>query len=129
MSMIFFAISILCFAPAISALAAPAVVYSCVMSNGQKTPIQCQISWAGPSDYTVQSVLFTLAQDEERPIDEKVVQVGTMEARLVIQRIICGDLSLTAPFDGVDSPKTHWKFIIRSKKIESVNPASEVIEN
>jgi hypothetical protein len=48
--------------------------------------------------------------------------MGTWKAHGTIEEIRCGKLVLTAPFDGVTSPKKNWQFIVESDKIKSVKP-------
>jgi hypothetical protein len=113
------AICILYFVSTISALSAPPDVYSAVIHNAQDSPIECNIIWSKPSDDTLQSGLFTIEQKQNYYTDEKTIDMGTWQAHAIIKEIHCGDLVLTAPFEGVESPKTNWEFTVYSDKIVS----------
>jgi hypothetical protein len=117
--MIKFVICIVYIASTISALSAPPDVYSAVIYNTQDSPIECNIIWSKPEGLTLQSGLFTIENKQHFHAIEKTIDMGTWEARAVIEQIQCGDLVLKAPFEGVHSPKTDWKFTVHSDKIVS----------
>jgi len=129
MAIIYSAICILFFASTISAsirTAAPRDVYSAVIHNKQNSPIQCNIIWSPPSGPTLQSGLLTIAQNQNHLIGERQISMGTWKARAVIIEIDCGDLTLKAPFNGVNSPKTNWDFFVYSDEIVSGSTSSNV---
>jgi len=128
MSIIYSAISILFFASTISAsirIVAPRDVYSAVIHNKQNSPIQCNIIWS-PSSSIFQNSFFTIEQNKNHFISEQQIDMGTWKARASIVEIDCGDLSLKAPFDGVNSPKTNWDFFVYPNEIVSGSTSSNI---
>jgi hypothetical protein len=119
MSIINSAICILFLASTISALVAPPDVYSAVIHNNQNSPIECNIIWSKPSGHTLQSGLFTIETKQNFHTDEKTIDMGTWQAHAIIKEIHCGNLVLKAPFEGVESPKTNWEFVVHPDKIVS----------
>jgi hypothetical protein len=129
MSTIYFFICVLCFTSTISAIPAPAVVYSAVIYNTQNTSIQCNIGWLHPSGKTVQDNRFTVEKNNYYLINQKNVDLEEgWTAREIIQEIHCGELVLKSPFKKVHSPTSNWEFRVGSERIVSVGPSSYVPE-
>lgn len=123
MSIIHFTIGTLFVFMAVSALRAPADVYSAVIRNGQGKPVQCNVIWSKPTGQNLETGLFTVERDQPFLTNEKTVDMGTWTARASIQEIRCGKLVLTAPFDKVTSPTVNWKFLVQPDEILSVGPS------
>jgi len=119
MSIIYSAIYILFLASTISATIAPPHIYSAVIHNAQNSPIQCHIVWLKGADDKSQSDLFTIERSEKFFTGEKSIDMGSWQGRAVIDEIHCGDLALKAPFDGVNSPKQNWEFVVHPDEIKS----------
>ena len=129
MSIIYFAICTLFLVSTALAIRAPPVVYSAVIHNAQNSPVQCHIKWAKPESDSLESQLVTVEKNKDVFTDEKLIDMGTWKARAIIEEIRCGELVLTAPFDGVTSPSTNWQFIVESDKIKSVKSNDAYIKS
>ena len=123
MSIIHFTTGTLFLVVAVSALRAPADVYSAVIRNGQGKPVQCNVIWSQLAGQTLQTGLFTVEKDQHFVTNEKTANMGTWTARASIQEIRCGKLLLTAPFNKVNSPTTKWEFLVQPDEIVSVGPS------
>jgi hypothetical protein len=122
MSIIYVTIRTLFFVSTISALVAPAVIYSAVIHNDQNSLIQCKIIWSKLSN--LETSLFTVEKNNYYVVKENKFKNGGYEGHATIEEIQCGNLRLTAPFDKVDSPQNKWEFLVQSNKIVSVGPSS-----
>jgi len=122
MSIIYSSIFILFLSIKIStstSLVAPPDVYSAIIHNKQNSPISCNIAWSVPQGDAVESGLITIEKYQKYDTDEKIIPMGSWQARGIIKEIHCGDLVLQAPFDGVSSPKTNWDFYVYPNEIVS----------
>ena len=125
MSMLCYAVCILCSISAISTIPAPAVIYSAVIQNAQDGPIQCHVFWSTPLDDTLKSEVLTVKKSESYSVKEQTFNMGgTWTARGIVEKISCGNLVVTAPFDGVTGPDINWQFRVESNKILSVGPSA-----
>ena len=129
MSIIYTILSLLFLTSTISASVghvAPRDVYSASFYNKQNSPISCTIDWSTPADdQQLEHSEFTVDSKQHYFIDEKIISMGSWEARGAIKTITCGgQLTLNAPFDGVTSPTTNWKFFIYPNEIVSGQPNS-----
>lgn len=122
MSAIYFLLSLTIFLPIISSTPSPPVIYSAIIYNGQDSTIECKVTWLKPTEELLESNSFQIPVRKGYPIGEKLFDMGGWEARAVINKIDCGTVSVTAPFEGVTSPSINWRFVVRSKKIFSVKP-------
>jgi hypothetical protein len=122
MPRIYFVICILFFLSTISTQFAPPIVYSATIFNKQNSPIQCTIFWLQRSGDILQSDLFQIEPDDDYKANAISSNIGGLETRAIINEIRCGDLSLIAPFDGVESPSRDWIFAVQSNEILSLNP-------
>lgn len=124
MSIISVLLSLTFFLTTISTLPAPKVVYSAIIYNAQDTPIDCRVTWLKPTEELLQGDLFQIPQRKGFTIREKLFDMGTWEARGVIDKVQCGSLVLQAPFEAVTSPSVSWRFVVRPNKIYSIKPKS-----
>ena len=114
-------LTVLC-ATMISAALPPRDVYSAVIDNARDEAVSCQIIYSPLSDKQVQAERFLLTREKPHIVAERVASMGTWEARATIEKIICGDLTLSAPFNGVTGPSTNWRFRVEANRIVSVGP-------
>ncbi|CAF3019215.1 unnamed protein product [Rotaria sp. Silwood2] len=126
MLIVYFAIFTLCLASRISTLPAPAVVYSGVIYNAQKLPIQCHVFRSHPNGHLLKYRPFTIRKNEYRLIKKVTLNMGMWTAVAIITKIQCGNLVLTAPFDHVKSIERNWEFHVQPDKIISFGPSSYV---
>lgn len=103
----------------ISARPAPRIIYSAVIYNAQNSPITCSVVWSEPNDRTLESAPFTLGVNKYHLVEQKIIDMGGWEGSAIIRRINCGDLSLSAPFDKVNSPAKYWQFHVEENRIVS----------
>lgn len=129
MSKIYFAVCVLFLASTILAAMPPTDVYSAIIYNAQDSKISCRIVWSKPSNAEEEDGLFTIDKGKYYTVNEKQIDMGDWVARGAIHQIQCGDLVLTAPFDGVNSPSVNWKFRIESNEIVSVVSDSDSSEH
>jgi len=122
MSTIYFVIYILFLLLTISARPAPTIIYSAVIYNGQSSTIQCNVIWLVPSGSMLQSDPFSIRKGNIYQVNERIIDMGTWEARAIINKIQCGNLVLNSPFKGVSAPSVNWKFLVQSDRIVSVAP-------
>jgi len=114
----------------ISAALPPRDVYSAVIVNAKGSSVQCQIKWSEPkapitgSSSQIENVETTEAMRIEHLnsyiAPERRISMGSWTAGAVITKIICGDLSISAPFPGVNSPSKNWRFRVEKDRIVSV---------
>lgn len=126
MSTIFFLIGILCLLSTVPARPSPQIIYSAVIYNAQYSPIQCKVTWLKPSGDNLESDLFQIKSRRGYSIGENIFDMGSWEARAIINEIQCGDLVLTAPFKGVNEPSVNWIFVVRPNGIGSFNPKPDL---
>ncbi|CAF1419725.1 unnamed protein product [Rotaria magnacalcarata] len=124
MSMIYFAIFTLFLTSIISALPAPAIVYSAVIYNAQRSTIHCTVFRSQPSGSILSFGPFTIKKEKYQVIKEVTYDMGTWTAAARIEKIQCGNLVANAPFDNVTSPVQNWEFRVERNQIVSVGPIS-----
>lgn len=124
MSMTYKLVALLFLASAISAALPPRAVYSAVIENTQPQKIQCSITWSKSPNQPLETNLFTVERSQKHLAAEKEVSMGTWVARATIEKIRCGQMTISAPFDKVTGPSLNWRFIVRPNKIESVGPSA-----
>lgn len=128
MSMIYSIICSFVLLHVISAALPPKDVYSAVIINAQDSPIDCQVIWNKPDGNAFESNLFSIDEKMQHIVKEHVHQMDTWEARAAIEEIRCGQLSLKAPFEGVNSPRVNWHFTVTANEIISGEADSDTIK-
>lgn len=121
-STIYFLLSLAFFLPTILSTPSPQIIYSAIIYNGQDSPIDCKVTWLKPNQQLQESNSFQIPVKKGYPIEEKTFDMGGWEARAIINKIDCGSVSVTAPFEGVTNPSVNWRFVVRTKKIFSIKP-------
>lgn len=122
MSIIYSIIFVLFLALTISAISAPAIIYSATLQNVQSSSAKCRIVWLTPNN-TLTSTSVTIKAKKSYSTGEKKVNMGSYTAYEMIQEIHCGKHGLKAPFAGVSSPTFNWKFVIHWYAIISAGPS------
>jgi hypothetical protein len=124
MSTIYSAFYLLFLLSTISAVASPRIIYSAIIHNRQSSRIRCNVIWLVPSGATLQSDTFSIEVNDSYTVDEQIIDMGTWDARAVINSIQCDNLVLNAPFKGVQGPSVYWKFVVGWNRILSIQPNS-----
>ena len=124
MSTISVLLSLTFFLTTISALPAPKVVYSAIIYNAQDAHSDCKVTWLKPTEEILEGDLFGIPPRKGYAIREKLFDMGTWEARGIIDKVQCGSMVLKAPFEAVTGPSVSWRFVIRPNKIHSIKPKS-----
>jgi len=94
-------------------------IYSAIIQNKQYVPIRCTVSWEMlGSGAAVNPDVFTIDSMQSKIVNEKSLNMGTWTAVAPIKSIKCGNLVLSAPFEGAGIEKL-WKFSIESNRIVS----------
>lgn len=122
MSIIYFTVCILFFLLNISARPSPQVIYSATIYNRQDSTISCNVLWLQPSNEILESETFHIQENGNFTVNETIVNMGTWDARLIIDGIQCNGLKLKAPFRGVTAPSVNWIFVVQPNKIRSIKP-------
>lgn len=122
MSKLVLSIFFCCFFSRIFSRPAPAVIYSATIENTLPIGVQCRVVWSTPKENRVQSNFFLVKKYSHFAIPEQILDMGSWQARAIIEKIHCAEHELSAPFKYVDSPKLDWKFRITSQGILSVPP-------
>lgn len=96
-------------------LKAPGHVYSAVFKNSGDQDVHLQIEFAGSDSSHHEVVDVTVPKGGSQTVEEKSVSVGDHEQRKFIQKVTVKSANgttkeLTAPFEGVTSPKQNWEF-------------------
>lgn len=112
------------FSLAVSALPPPAVVYSAYIRNSLSSSVTCHVHWLDPAGEIFQGRRFSVGSNRTHFLPEKLVDMGTWEARGIIQRVRCGSSTLTAPFAKVTSPQLGWIFRVGPQGMVSVGASS-----
>ncbi|CAF1527474.1 unnamed protein product [Rotaria magnacalcarata] len=105
-------------------LRAPAIVYSAVIYNVQRSTIHCIVFRSQPSGPILSSGTFTIKNEKYQLIKEVTYHMGTWTAAAIIEKIQCGNLVVNAPFANVTSPVQNWEFRVERNQIVSVGPSS-----
>ncbi|CAF2976347.1 unnamed protein product [Rotaria socialis] len=129
MMMIYFAIFTLLLTSRISPLPAPAIVYSAVIYNAQRSTIHCTVFRSQPSGPKLSSGTYTIKKNEYELIKEVTYNMGTWTQAAIIEKIQCGHLVVNAPFNNVISPVQNWEFRVEKNKIVSVGLSSHNTNN
>ncbi|CAF3331057.1 unnamed protein product [Rotaria socialis] len=108
---------------------APAIVYSAVIYNAQRSKIKCTVFRPQPSGPMLSFGPLTIRKKEYHLIKEVTYDMGTWTAAAIIQKIQCGHLVVSAPFANVTSPVKNWEFRVEKNKIVSVGPSSYNADN
>lgn len=109
-----------------SAIPAPAPhVFSAIIHNKQSIPARCTITWEFENAPMPNRDVFTIASNDAKLVNERIIDMGSWAARAFIQKIECGSLSLAHPFAGVNSFEINWNFDIQPTEILSVGPSEE----
>jgi hypothetical protein len=124
MSTIYSTFYILFLLSTISAVTSPLIIYSAIIYNKQGSTIQCNVIWLVPSGALLQSDTFSIEENNSYIVHEQIIDMGSWDARAVINSIQCGDLVLNAPFKGVEGPSINWKFLVKWNRIFSIRPNS-----
>ncbi|CAF1635884.1 unnamed protein product [Rotaria sp. Silwood1] len=124
MLMIYVAIFTLFLASRISSLPAPSTLYSAVIYNARKTPIQCVTFWNSYSVPNFKIGPFTIQRNGYKVLSEVEFNFGSWRGAGIIKKIQCGKLILTAPFQNVRTATRNWEFRVQPNKIVSVGPSS-----
>ncbi|CAF2086677.1 unnamed protein product [Rotaria magnacalcarata] len=103
---------------------APAIVYSAVIYNAQRSRIHCTVFRSKPSGPTLTSTPITIGRNKYHLVKEVTYNMGTWTAAATIKKIRCGNLVLNAPFANVISPVKNWEFRVERNQIVSVGPSS-----
>ncbi len=96
-------------------LKAPGHVYSATLKNSSDNDVTVVVQYAGSDDSQSETVNVTVPKGGSAIVEEKSVQTGGYEQRKFIQKLtVTSDNGstneLTAPFQGVTSPKSGWEF-------------------
>ena len=100
-------------------------VFSAIIHNKQSIPTRCTITWEFDNAPMPDRDTFTIASNDAKLVNERIIDMGSWTARAFIQEIECGGLSVTHPFRGVDSFEMYWNFDIQPTEILSVGPSEE----
>jgi hypothetical protein len=68
----------------------------------------------------LQSAPFKILANNNYTVNETTIDMGTWEARAIINAIRCGNLVLNAPFQGVEGPSVYWIFVVGRTRIISI---------
>jgi len=96
-------------------LKAPGHVYSATLTNSSDDDVTVEVQYAGSDDSQNETVTVTVPKGGSQSLEEKSVQTGEHEQRKFIQNLTVTSANgttnqLTAPFEGVTSPKQNWQF-------------------
>jgi len=96
-------------------LRAPGHVYSATLTNSSDNDVTVEVQYAGSDESHNETVSVTVPQGGSQTLEEKTVQTGGHEQRKFIQKLTVTSENgaaqeLTAPFEGVTSPKQNWQF-------------------
>merc|ERR1711939_1191042 len=96
-------------------LKAPGHVYSATLKNSSDQDVTVEIEYAGSDESHCEKVTVSVPKGGSQSIEEKTVQTGEHEQRKFIQKLTVqgqddSAKELTAPFEGVTSPKHNWQF-------------------
>jgi hypothetical protein len=96
-------------------LKAPGHVYSATLTNSSDDDVTVEVQYAGSDDSQNETVTVTVPKGGSQTLEEKSVQTGEHEQRKFIQNLTVTSTNgttnqLTAPFEGVTSPKQNWQF-------------------
>lgn len=96
-------------------LKAPSHVYSATLTNNSAKDVTVQVHYAGSSEDHNETVTVNVPANGSQALEEKTVQLDGQEQRKFIQKLTVTSEDgaaneLTAPFDGVTSPKQGWNF-------------------
>ena len=116
--------TLLFFLSTVSTRPSPAIVYSAIITNTLSTAVQCNITWLQTFGDKLQLQRLTIEKDASYPVAEKITDMGSWEARSIIQKVQCGDVAVNAPFENVISPSVNWTFRVEPNAIVSVGSAS-----
>lgn len=122
--MIYLSVFTLILVSTISALPAPRVIYSAVIYNAQDSPVSCCVVWSPMENTNLDNGQLTIETNTYHSLKENTIDMDGWQAAATIETIICGDLSISAPFDNVNSPAKCWEFHVKTDKIVSVGPSS-----
>jgi len=96
-------------------LRAPGHVYSATLKNSSDNDVTVEVEYAGSDSSHNETVTVTVPKGGSQNVEEKTVSAGGHEQRKFIQKLTVksGDgasKDLSAPFEGVTSPKHNWQF-------------------
>lgn len=98
-------------------LKAPTHVYSAVLKNSGSQDVTVDVEFVGSDSSHQEVITITVPAGGSQNVEEKSVTVGEHEQRKFIQKLTVksadgSNKELSAPFDGVSSPKHNWEFEI-----------------
>ena len=96
-------------------LKAPSHVYSATLTNSSDNDVTVEVEYAGSDSSHTEKVNVTVPKGGSQSVEEKSVKVGEHEQRKFIQKLTVTSQDgtnneLSAPFQGVTSPKQGWQF-------------------
>ncbi|UJR35798.1 hypothetical protein I4U23_028546 [Adineta vaga] len=96
-------------------LKAPSHVYSATLKNSSDNDVTVEVEYAGSDSNHSERVTVNVPKGGSQSIEEKTVQTGEHEQRKFVQKLTIkgqdgSTKELTAPFEGVTSPKHGWQF-------------------
>ncbi len=96
-------------------LRAPGHVYSAVLKNSSNQDVTVEVQYAGSDSSHNETTTLTVPKGGSQAVEEKTVQAGEHEQRKFIQKLTVTSQDgatneLSAPFEGVTSPKHNWEF-------------------
>ncbi len=96
-------------------LKAPGHVYSAVLKNSGDNEVTVEVQYAGSDSSHEETVNVTVPAGGSQTVEEKTVSTGDHEQRKFIQKLTVKSKDgeskeLSAPFEGVTSPKQNWNF-------------------
>jgi hypothetical protein len=96
-------------------LKAPGHVYSATLTNSSDNDVTVEVQYAGSDESQNETVSVTVPQGGSQTLEEKSVKTDAHEQRKFIQKLTVTSENgaaqeLTAPFEGVTSPKQNWQF-------------------
>ncbi|CAF0895376.1 unnamed protein product [Adineta steineri] len=108
-------------------LRAPSHVYSATLKNSSNNDIVVEVEYAGSDASHSEHVTVIVPKGGSQSIKEKTHHVGDNEQRKFIQKLTVKSegasiQELSAPFEGVKSPKHEWQFeVTEDGSIKSVS--------
>ncbi|CAF4314011.1 unnamed protein product [Adineta steineri] len=108
-------------------LRAPSHVYSATLKNSSDNDVSVVVEYAGSDASHTENVTVNVPKGGSQSIAEKTHHVGDNEQRKFIQKLTVkshdgSTKELSAPFEGVKSPKHDWQFEVgQDGSIKSVS--------
>lgn len=94
---------------------APSHVYSATLNNTGDNDVTVEVQYAGSDASHSETASVTVPKGGSQTVEEKTVQTDGHEQRKFIQKLTVTSADgntqeLSAPFEGVTSPKQGWQF-------------------